>query len=82
MSKRGDFMYYSNNINIALGNILRRYRESRGMTQEEFSEYCSISRAYYGRVERGEHSLTVESCQRIANALKIRLVDLFSELPE
>ncbi|MBQ2750884.1 MAG: helix-turn-helix transcriptional regulator [Clostridia bacterium] len=52
------------------------------MTQEEFSEFCSISRAYYGRVERGEHSLTVESCQRIANALKIRLVDLFSELPE
>lgn len=75
-------MYYSNNINIALGNILRRYRESRGMTQEEFSEFCNISRAYYGRVERGEHSLTVESCQRIANALKIRLVDLFSELPE
>ena len=75
-------MYYSYNINVALGNVLRRYRESRNMTQEDFSEFCGISRAYYGRVERGEHSLTMESCQRIASALKIRLVDLFSELPE
>lgn len=75
-------MYYSYNVNVALGNILRRYRESRKMTQEEFSEHCDISRAYYGRVERGEHSLTIESCQRIATALNIRLVDLFSELPE
>lgn len=73
---------YIYNVNVALGNILRRYRESRKMTQEEFAEYCNISRAYYGRVERGEHSLTVESCQKIANALNIRIVDLFSELQE
>ena len=50
--------------------------------EEEFSEICEISRAYYGRVERGEHSLTVEACQKIANALNIRVADLFSELPE
>ena len=73
---------YVYNVNVALGNILRRYRESRKMTQEEFAEYCNISRAYYGRVERGEHSLTVESCQKIASALNIRIVDLFSELQE
>lgn len=73
---------YIYNVNVALGNILRRYRESRKMTQEEFAEYCNISRAYYGRVERGEHSLTVESCQKIASALNIRIVDLFSELQE
>ena len=73
---------YSYNINVALGNVLRRYRESRKMTQEEFAEICEISRAYYGRVERGEHSLTVEACQKIANALNIRIADLFSELPE
>lgn len=73
---------YEYNVNVALGNVLRKYRESREMTQEEFAEYCDISRAYYGRVERGEHSLTIESCQKIANALNIRIVDLFSELQE
>lgn len=72
--------YY--NINVALGNVLRKYREGRKLTQEEFAELCNISRAYYGRAERGEHSLTVETCQLIADALNIRLADLFTELPE
>ena len=73
---------YSYNINVALGNVLRKYREGRNFTQEEFAELCGISRAYYGRAERGEHSLTIETCQRIADALNIRIVDLFTELPE
>jgi len=73
---------YVYNVNAALGNVLRKYRESRGMAQDEFAELCGISRAYYGRIERGEHSPTVEKCQLIASALKIRLADLFSELPE
>lgn len=43
---------------------------------------AGISRAYYGRIERGEHSLTVEKCQMIATALGVRIADLFTELPE
>ncbi len=73
---------YVYNANVALGEILRRYREGRNYTQEEFAEICDISRAYYGRIERGEHSLTVEKCQQIASALNVRLADLFSEMPE
>ena len=82
MQKKGLKFMYSYNINVALGNVLRKYREGRKLTQEEFAELCGISRAYYGRAERGEHSLTIETCQRIADALNIRIVDLFTELPE
>ena len=71
---------YAYNVNVAVGNVLRKYREGRCLTQEEFAEICGISRAYYGRIERGEHSLTVEKCQLIASALGIRLADLFNEL--
>ena len=73
---------YIYNVNVAVGNVLRKYREGRSLTQEEFAEICGISRAYYGRIERGEHSLTIEKCQSIATALGIRLADLFIELPE
>jgi len=73
---------YQYNINVALGDILRIYREARNITQEKFAELCKISRAYYGRIERGEHSTSLEMCQKIANALSIRLVDLFKDLPE
>ncbi|WP_423786031.1 helix-turn-helix domain-containing protein [Intestinimonas butyriciproducens] len=73
---------YSYNVNVALGNVLRKYRERRGFTQDEFATCCGLSRAYYGRVERGEHSLTIEKCQMIATTLNVRLADLFGELQE
>ena len=73
---------YVYDVNLALGNVLRKYREGRGLAQDEFAELCGISRAYYGCIERGEHSPTIEKCQLIASALNIRLADLFIELPE
>lgn len=73
---------YPYDINVAFGNVLRKYREGRGFTQQEFAEICEISRAYYGRVERGEHSLTVEKCYQIAQALNVRMVDLFTKIQD
>lgn len=73
---------YSYDINVAFGDVLRKYREGRGFTQQEFAEICEISRAYYGRVERGEHSLTVEKCYQIAQALNVRMVDLFTKIQD
>lgn len=73
---------YPFDINVAFGDVLRKYREGRGFTQQEFAEICEISRAYYGRVERGEHSLTVEKCYQIAQALNVRMVDLFTKIQD
>lgn len=67
-------------INIQFGNVLRKTREARGLTQEEFAALCEISRAYYGRVERGEHSITLELCKRISDALGITLSALFEDM--
>lgn len=52
------------------------------MSQEKFADLCNITRAYYGRIERGEHSITIETCQKIASALEIPLYLLFKDLPE
>ncbi len=68
------------NINIQFGNILRKIREGRNMTQEEFAELCEISRAYYGRVERGEHSITLELCQKISEATGLSFSELFADI--
>ena len=69
------------NINIYFGNNLRKFREQKNMTQEQFAEECGISRAYYGRLERGEHSITIELCQDIADFLGIHISELFTDLP-
>ena len=67
-------------VNIQFGNILRKTREARRLTQEEFAELCGISRAYYGRIERGEHSITLELCKRISDATGITLASLFEDI--
>ena len=69
-------------INYYFGNNLRKFREATGCSQEEFAEICKISRAYYGRVERGEHSITIEKCALIAQALGIHISVLFTDLPD
>ena len=68
------------NINIQFGNILRKLREGREMTQEEFAELCGVSRAYYGRIERGENSPTLDICEKISNATGLSFVELFMEI--
>ena len=55
-------------------------RESRDMTQEQFAYLCDISRAYYGRIERGEHSITLDLCKKISDALGISIAELFSDI--
>lgn len=72
---------FKNNVNIDFGNILRKTREARKMSQEEFAEFCDISRAYYGRIERGEHSITLDLCSKISQALGISIASLFEDLP-
>ena len=69
-----------NGINIQFGNVLRKLREGRKMTQEQFAEMCSVSRAYYGRIERGEHSATLDLCQKIATGTGLTLSELFEEI--
>lgn len=67
-------------INLQVGNVLKKYREAKGMTQEEFSELVGLTRAYYGKIEIGKHSLTIEKCYMICNNLNIRMDDIFSEI--
>lgn len=69
-----------NNVNRQFGNVIRKYRESRGYSQEQFAKLCNISRAYYGRVERGEHCITLEICSRISEALSVTLSVLFENI--
>ena len=69
-----------NDINIQFGNTLRKIRESRHYSQEEFAELCDISRAYYGRIERGEHSITLDICQKIAEAAELTFSELFADI--
>ena len=72
-------MHWSN-INVQFGSVLRKIREGRHFSQEQFAEICGISRAYYGRIERGEHSITLELCQKISDATGLSFSELFEDI--
>lgn len=52
-----------------LGLRIRRLRDQRHWSQEEFADRCGINRSYMGRIERGELNLTLDSLERVAKGL-------------
>lgn len=68
------------NINIQFGRVLRKIREARGISQVQFAELCNVSSAYYGRIERGEHSVTLELCQKISEATGLSFSEMFLDI--
>ena len=47
------------------------------MTQEELSERAHISVSFLSMIERGERSPHLETLAKIAEALEVRIADLF-----
>lgn len=56
-------------IDEAFGAVLRELREHRGLTQDAFG--VAASRQYIGRLEKGEHSPTLDRIEQIAQVLEI-----------
>jgi transcriptional regulator with XRE-family HTH domain len=62
-----------------VGLNLRRFREERGLSQEEFAFDCGLHRTYISGVERGIRNPTVVVLEKIAAALKMPSARLLEE---
>jgi transcriptional regulator with XRE-family HTH domain len=60
----------------AVGQNLRAYRETRGLSQEAFADILGVHRTYMGGVERGERNLTLKTLERIAGLIAVDPVEL------
>ena len=63
-----------------LGNNIRRFRKSKGWSQERLAEETHLHRTYIGGIERGERNVSLLNIQRIAQALGVNISYLL-ELP-
>ena len=54
---------------VRIGEVIRRTRKERGLSQELLAVDAGVDRSYMGGIERGEHNLTLMSLLRIAGAL-------------
>lgn len=67
-------------IKKVVGARIRDLRNGRGWSQEELADKANVSRSFMGEIERGQASATIESLEKITNALEITLEDLFRNL--
>ena len=60
-----------------LGQNIRQIRKNSRLTQEDVADKAHLNGSYYGRVERGEINVTIETLTAIAHALNVDVAELF-----
>lgn len=63
-------------IRRMFGELLRKKRHIRGISQEELAFQSGLHRTYVGSVERGERNLSLENIFIFAKALQCQPHDL------
>lgn len=63
-------------IAIKFGQVIRSNRESRGLSQEALAELSHLNRSYLGEIERGTTVPSIETMQKLADALGENLSEL------
>ena len=61
-----------------IGEQIKKLRKARGMTQAELARASGILRPNLSRMEVGRHRPTLETLERIAAALRLRVVDILA----
>lgn len=63
----------------AVGRNVRRVRNERGLSQEQFGEVVGWHRTLVGAVERGERNLTLKSVERVSIQMGVDPLDLLRD---
>ena len=67
-------------IQVSFGNIIRKIRLSKGISQESFADLCGLHRTYISDVELGKRNISIENIEKVANALGVRISEIFEEV--
>lgn len=65
---------------VLVGNVIKKCRKSKGMTQEVLSGLADLDRTHYSKIERGLRNPTIDTLFKIAGALDIAPHDLMIEI--
>ena len=70
---------FMSELTIQFGQLVRKYRKEKNMSQEQLALLCNIDRSYLGRIERGEVNPTLEKIYELSKSLCIDIKDLLPE---
>jgi transcriptional regulator with XRE-family HTH domain len=68
------------NLSRQFGDCVRALRAETGLSQVEFGERCGFNQTYLSRIENGHANPTLNAVEVIANALGMRVFDLFDQM--
>lgn len=70
---------FMSELTIQFGQLVRKYRKERNMSQEQLALLCNMDRSYLGRIERGEVNPTLEKIYELARVLRVLPKDLLPD---
>jgi len=59
-------------IKVKVGQNIKRLRNNKGLSQEQFAFEADLHRTYISDIERGNRNPTVTVLEKIANALNVK----------
>ena len=65
---------------LKFGQVVRKRRQSKGVSQEELADRCNLHRTYISEIERGLKTVSLLSLLRIVEALDIPAHTLIEEV--
>ena len=65
---------------IQLGQNIKKFRLTTGLSQEKFALKINMDRTYYSSVESGKRNISICNIKKIADGLGITLSELFQNV--
>lgn len=58
-------------------NLIREYREKKGLSQGKLAELCEVTRQTINAIENGKYDPTLKLAFRLAKVLSVSVDELF-----
>jgi transcriptional regulator with XRE-family HTH domain len=68
-------------LKTLLGMAIKTRRSALGISQEELAHRAGLHRTYVSDLERGARNPSIESIEKLAQALQISISELFEKTP-
>lgn len=68
----------NNSLQINVGKQIQKLRESKGISQQDLAAKCNFEKSNMSRLESGRVNPTLSTLEKVANALEVTLVQIFT----
>ena len=70
----------TNEISLICGEVIKKYRQQIGISQEELAHRAGVDRTFVSRLERGIRQPTITTVIQLSRGLEISAEELVREI--